>query len=144
MARQALQGFSDRAQILRGGSVCSRHSPAGRSRPGGPGARPAAHAGQAYPLTGPAALALDEVARLLSQRLGRPIRYQPASALGYVQHLLRQGAPLGQAAVLTILHLGLRRGQAAGVDPTLARLLGRPGRTLAEYIEDHAELFAAE
>ncbi|HRI48723.1 MAG TPA: SDR family oxidoreductase [Pseudomonadota bacterium] len=105
---------------------------------------PAAHAGRAYTLTGPAAISLDEAARLLSQRLGRPIRYQPASVLGYVRHLLRQGAPLGQAAVLTILHLGLRLGQAASIDPTLARLLGRPGRTLAEYIADHADLFAAE
>lgn len=105
---------------------------------------PAAHAGRAYTLTGPAAIPFGEAARLLSQRLGRPIRYQPASVLGYVRHLLRQGAPVGQAAVLTILHLGLRLGQAASSDPTLARLLGRPGRTLAEYIADHADLFTAE
>ena len=146
-------GDAYRRDITRDGRI---YVPAGRGRVAFIDARdiaevaalalldPAAHAGQAYPLTGPAAIRFDEAARLLSQRLGRPIRYQPASVLGYVRHLLRHGAPLGQAAVLTLLHLGLRLGQAAGSDPTLARLLGRPGRTLAEYIEDHADLFAAE
>ena len=105
---------------------------------------PLAHAGQAYVLTGPAAVTFGQAARLLSETLGRPIRYEPASVLGYVRHLLRQNAPVAQAAVLTILHVGLRFGQAASTDPTLERLLGHPGRTLAEYIADHAGLFATD
>ena len=48
------------------------------------------------------------------------------------------------AAPQETLRLGLRLGQAASIDPTLTRLLGHPGRTLAEYIADHADLFAAE
>ena len=103
--------------------------------------QPSVHKGQAYHLTGPAAVAFREVAQLLSKALKRPIRYEPASVLGYMLHLLSQNRPLGQAAVQTILHVGLRFGQAETIDPTLERLLGHPGRTLAEYIQDYAELF---
>ncbi len=103
---------------------------------------PAAHRAAAYTLTGPAAVSFAEAAELLARVLGRPIRYVPASMVGYALHLRRRrGLPWGQAAVQTILHVGLRLGQAATVDPTLARLLGRSTRTLRTYIEDHAALW---
>lgn len=102
---------------------------------------PRAHRGRAYLLTGPRAESFDDAARLLSTALGRRIRYEPASIVGYARHLHRQGLPLGQIAVQTLLHLGLRLGQAARVDPTLAQLLGRAPRSLADYVRDHAALF---
>lgn len=102
---------------------------------------PTVHAGQAWTLTGPVATSFEEAARLLTAALGRPIHYVPASLPGYALHLLRRGLPWGQVAVQAILHAGLRFGQAERVDPTLARLLGRPGRTLSEYVHDHASLW---
>ena len=78
----------------------------------------------------------DEAIRK-ARELGRPIRYQPASVLGYMRHLKGQGLPAPQVLVQTILHTGLRRGQASRVDPTLAALLGHPPRTLQEYVHDH-------
>jgi uncharacterized protein YbjT (DUF2867 family) len=102
---------------------------------------PAAHRGRAYDLTGPAAVTFAEVARLLTAVLGRPVRYEPATAAGYVRHLRARGLPAAQAAVQTVLHAGLRRGQAERVDPTLGRLLGRPPRTVAQYLRDHAGLW---
>ncbi len=44
--------------------------------------------------------------------------------------------PLAQIIVQTILHLGLRRGNAAELDPTIERLLGRPPRTIAQFVAD--------
>ena len=99
---------------------------------------PARHTGKAYTLTGPEAVTFDDAAAILSRALGRSIRYAPASVAGYALHLRRRGLPAGQIAVQTILHVGLRFGQAEAVDPTLAALLGRPGGTLAEYVRDHA------
>lgn len=99
------------------------------------------HVGQAYTLTGPEALGFAEVAGLLSAALGREIRYVPASAPGYALRLRRTGMAWGQIAVQTILHVGLRFGQAEAVDATLPRLLGRPAGTLAEYIADHRSLW---
>lgn len=101
-------------------------------------ADPAPHRGVGYTLTGPQALTFDEVAQILTRTLGRPIRYEPAPALGYARHLRHQGLPLAQIAVQTVLHTGLRRGDAETVDPALPRLLGHPGRTLEQYVAEHA------
>ncbi len=102
-------------------------------------ADPAPHRGQGYTLTGPEALTFDQVAALLSTALGRPVRYEPASALGYVRHLRRRGLPLPQVAVQTVLHLGLRRGDSETVDPTVERLLGRPATPLSAFVDDHLD-----
>jgi uncharacterized protein YbjT (DUF2867 family) len=101
---------------------------------------PAAHAGRGYHLTGPRAWGFEEVAALLTRILGRPVRYAPASALGYARHLRAAGLPVAQIAVQTILHLGLRRGDAEAVDPTLPSLLGRPATDLERFLGDSADL----
>lgn len=106
--------------------------------------RPEAHRGQAYTLTGPRASSFAEVAWALTRATGRTVRYVPASALGYAAHLVRGGAPLAQAAVQTVLHVGLRFGQAETVDPTLGRLLGRRPRSVLDYVRDHAALWTPE
>jgi len=99
------------------------------------------HAEQAYPLTGPEALSFAAVAALLTDELGRTIRYGRPGVLAYLRRQRRDGNPWAQAVIHTLLHVGLRFGQAAAVDPTLARLLGRPPRTLAQYIADHRDLW---
>ncbi len=71
-------------------------------------AEPGPHLGRGYTLTGAESLRFDEVARLLSEALGRRIRYQPASVPGYLRHLRQQGPPWGQALIHARLHLGLR------------------------------------
>ncbi len=100
-------------------------------------ADPHPHRGAGDLLTGAEPLTFDAVAALLTGELGRRIRYRPATVAGYLRHLHRQAVPPSQALVQTLLHTGLRRGQAARVDPTLARLLGRVPRSLAQYIHDH-------
>ncbi|MBI2395974.1 MAG: NAD(P)H-binding protein [Deltaproteobacteria bacterium] len=102
---------------------------------------PEQHREKAYTLTGPEAVSFARAAELLSAALGRMIRYEPASILGYGLHLRRRGLPPLQALVQTILHVGLRFGQAAVVDPTLAQVLGRAPRTLAEYVRDRADVW---
>jgi len=104
-------------------------------------ADPSAHRECGYALTGPVAVGFAEVAATLGSELGRPIRYVPASVPGYLWHLRRRGLSWTQAAVQTTLHVGLRFGQAQTVDPTLQRLLGRPGKTIAEFIADHRDLW---
>lgn len=105
-------------------------------------ADPAAHRGCGYVLTGPRALNFSEVATVLSAELGRTITYQPASVLGYLRHVHGQGLPWAQALVQTVLHAGLRRGQAEQIDPTAERLLGRPPRTLQNYVHDYRQTWA--
>lgn len=102
---------------------------------------PEAHRGQSYTLTGPKPVPWSEVTDALSQALGRTVRYEPASVLGYVRHLSRRGLPRGAILVQTTLHFLLRFGQGATVDPTLERLLGRPGRSVREFIVESAEVW---
>lgn len=94
-----------------------------------------------YTLTGPEPLTFAEVAAILTEELGRPIRYEPASIPAYLRHLRRRELGWGQALVQTALHVLLRLGQSKTVDPTLERLLGRPARTLRTYVRSHAELW---
>jgi uncharacterized protein YbjT (DUF2867 family) len=98
--------------------------------------------GQAWLLTGREARTYQEVAGLLSEELGRSIRYQPASVPGYLYHLRRRrGLPWAPAVVYTVLHTAIRMGAERRVDPTLAAVLGRPPRTIADTITDHLDLW---
>ncbi len=104
---------------------------------------PEAHAGQAYTLTGSETLSFSDVAALLSAELGRTINYHPASIFGYVAHVLKSGLPLAQALVQTVLHVGLRLGQAEEIDPTLLQLLGHPPMTMAAYVRRNRDMWRA-
>lgn len=94
-----------------------------------------------YTLTGPGAIPWSQVTAALSHALGHSIRYEAASVPGYMRHLRRRGLPWEAVLVQTTLHFLLRFGQGATYDPTLERRLGHPGRSLEQYIQDHAQLF---
>lgn len=105
-------------------------------------ADPEPHRAPNYTLAGSGAVPWSEVTDALTAALGRTIVYTPASVPGYVCHLSRRGLPWGAIAVQTVLHFLLRFGQGATTDPTMARLLGKSGRTIGEYVQDHAEVWA--
>lgn len=99
------------------------------------------HKGMAYELTGPEAISFQELAQVLTDMLDRPITYEPAGVPSYFRHLLKQGLPVPHALVQTVLHAGLRRGDAESVTLETAQLLGRPPITVREYIEDQVEVW---
>ncbi len=105
-------------------------------------ASPAEHESQAYTLTGAEAVDFRAAAAALTDVLGREIRYKAASLIGYAMHLRGRGMPWAQVGVQTVLHAGLRLGQAEQVDPALSRLLGRRPRSLREYMQDHRTTWA--
>ncbi|MEU4209733.1 NAD(P)H-binding protein [Streptomyces sp. NPDC026206] len=99
------------------------------------------HAGQAYGLTGPAALTAREQAELLSRVLGRRLDFEellPEQVRRAAE--ARYGAQVAQA-----LRESAERqvkGAKRQVEPALERLLGRPGRGYAEWARENAALFA--
>lgn len=96
----------------------------------------------AWTLTGGETRTFHEVANLLSRNLNRPIRYVPASLVGYLWHLRkRRELPWSAALVYTTLHLAIRFGAENRIDATLERVLGRPPRTIEDTIRDHLELW---
>ena len=102
---------------------------------------PEPHRGKSYTLYGPGPVPWTELTNTLSSAIGRPVRYEPASILGYVRHLSERGIPPGRIASQTIRHVLLRFGLGAAVDSTLEELLGRPCRTISEYIADHVDVW---
>jgi uncharacterized protein YbjT (DUF2867 family) len=106
---------------------------------------PLKYRGQTYTLTGPEACSFTEVASILSQELARDephtIYYQPASIPAYCVHLFQRGLPPAQIIIQTILHVGLRFGQAEAVSSSVAELLGHQPRTLRDYIRDNIALW---
>jgi uncharacterized protein YbjT (DUF2867 family) len=104
-------------------------------------AEPAAHAGQTYALTGPAAPTYDEVAGALADVTGRPVTYQPVSPDAYEARLLAAGLPDWRAFDLAHIASAYAPGDRV-VTPTLQQLLGRRPRSLVEFLRDHRALWS--
>lgn len=98
------------------------------------------HAGQAYPLTGPASLTQVERVRLLGEALGRTLRFEeldPAAARAHMASVLPP--PLVEA-VLGML--AAQVGQTAEVVDTVERVTGRAPFSYAAWARLHAADFA--
>ena len=99
------------------------------------------HFGQAYALTGPHAVGYAEVARQLSQTLGRPIAYRNPSLLRFAVRQWRSGKPLAYAAVVSAIYLTTRLGMAAQVTNDVEHLLGRPPRSMKQFLNDYQDVW---
>lgn len=100
------------------------------------------HAGRGYTLTGPEALSFHKVAEILSEVLGRPIRYRPPGVLRFIRDRQAEGVPLGMALVMTALYTVQRTGRAAEVTNEVARILGRPPTDFRSYAQSHKGTWA--
>lgn len=105
---------------------------------------PAGHRNVAYHLTGPEAVGFLRLTQLLTDALGRQVRYEPISAPRYARSLRAEGASLPFTAILTALHVGVRRGGAAEVDPTLGRVLGHRPQSVEDFVSRHASELARD
>jgi uncharacterized protein YbjT (DUF2867 family) len=105
-------------------------------------AAPTEHDGRGYELTGPEALTFGGVAEVMTQVLGRSIRYRPASVPGFVLREVRRGRPASMALVMAALYTVQRVGRAAPFRPDLERLTGRAPTSLAAYVARERAAFA--
>lgn len=97
---------------------------------------PDRHRDVGYALTGPQSLTFPEVARELTAALGRPVRYARPSFPWFWWRLRRRGVGLDTLAFMTGVYVLTRLGRNEPVTDELPRVLGRPGRTLAEFARD--------
>ena len=86
-------------------------------------------------LTGSEAVDLAGLAAIASEVSGRPIRRVVVTDARYREHLVANGVPEPAADLLVGLFAASRRGEFAAVDPTLARLIGRPPLTVRDVLE---------
>ncbi len=100
------------------------------------------HTGAHYDVTGPEALSYTDVAVRLTKAMGRPISYADAPDDAVRQALLGAGLNEWFAAALVGLYQDYRRsgtdGYAAQVTGTVARLTGRPARSLDDLLAEIA------
>lgn len=102
------------------------------------------HENQAYPLTGSEAFDYYEVATLMTEIVGRPIRYSSPSPPRFAWRKWREGLPLPFVGVMSAIYLTTRMGKAKGITPDTAELLGRSPKSLRQFVEDFANLWIPE
>jgi NAD(P)H dehydrogenase (quinone) len=97
---------------------------------------PGAHAGATYDLTGPAALTFAEMAAIVTEVTGRPVRFENetldqayASRAGY-------GAPDWQVDAWVSTYTAAAAGELDTVGGDVERLTGRPARSLADLLRE--------
>jgi uncharacterized protein YbjT (DUF2867 family) len=95
---------------------------------------PEGHAGVTYSLTGPEALTLADVAAVLSETQGRPIRYQSETVAEAYESRARYRAPDWQVDAWVSTYTAIAAGELAGVTDHIERLAGHPATSLAELL----------
>ena len=101
----------------------------------------AGHERRAYTLTGPEALTMDQAAAVLSGVRGRRVAYRNPGIPAFLRHVRAAGHSLAFGLVMTGVYTAARLGLAAGVEPDLERLIGRPATAFPVFARDYAALW---
>jgi uncharacterized protein YbjT (DUF2867 family) len=100
-------------------------------------ADPAPHKDATYLLTGPQRLDFFECAEILTEVLGRPIRYAKPSMPAFWRRLRRRGVTWDTVAFMTIVYTLTRFDKNDPQGSDLPRLLGREATTFRTFAEDY-------
>ncbi|MGK8198521.1 SDR family oxidoreductase [Burkholderia cepacia] len=99
--------------------------------------------GQAFNLTGPEALGYAQAAEIISETIGKPVRYDAIDDRTFIDMLVGAGVPTDYSTFLASIFYPVREGWTAAVTDSVARLTGTQPRTLRTYATDHAEALKA-
>ncbi|MEU5262103.1 NAD(P)H-binding protein [Amycolatopsis sp. NPDC021455] len=92
--------------------------------------------GPTPPLTAPVALDLRDVAGILTELTGRPVRRVVADDDEWAAGLTGHGVPEAQAELILGMFHAARRGEFAATGPELENLLGRPATPLRTILAE--------
>jgi uncharacterized protein YbjT (DUF2867 family) len=99
------------------------------------------HEGQVYELTGPESLSYADLARILTEVLGKPVQYVDVPPEAAEAAMRQAGMPEWNAHAVTELFGRFATGAFAKTTDTVARLLGRPPIPFAQFAREHAGSF---
>ncbi len=92
----------------------------------------------AWTPTGPQALTYEEVTGILTDVLGRQIRYGRPGVLRYLRHATSTlGMPLPMALVTTAIYTVARLGKAGGLTDDVRAVTGRAPLAFAQWAQEH-------
>lgn len=100
------------------------------------------HARKVYTLTGPESLTYFDVARLLTEAVGKPIRYEALAAEEAIKAMINLGVPESIARSRVEIHLNFSNGAFNPVTNTVHDLLGHPPRSFRAFARDYASAFS--
>ncbi|HEY1178700.1 MAG TPA: NAD(P)H-binding protein, partial [Phytomonospora sp.] len=104
---------------------------------------PGEHHGETYTLSGPRLVGFVDVAAALGEAVGRDIAYRPVDHDTKRETLLSHGVPPWIADMVEEYARAYVTGWGGYTTGTVAALLGRPPRDIADFARDHAAAFAA-
>ncbi len=99
------------------------------------------HLRKAYTLSGEQSLGYAAVATIMSEVLGRPIRYARPSEKRYLAALAAAGAPADYLAVQKMIHRVVRMNVSALPNRVVRRLTGTPATTFERFVRDSADVW---
>lgn len=99
---------------------------------------PERHRNAAYTLTGPEALTYAQAADVFTEVLGTPITYSNPSPGRFRKDMVARGVSGSLANFMTALYFTTKLGMTSKVTDDLERLLGRPPRSLGQFVRDYA------
>ena len=99
------------------------------------------HAGQAYAVTGPAALDRDEVARLISDASGKAVKYLPITDEQFQERMRQSGASESYVGLMTNIYGVVRAGHTARVSDDVRRVTGQDPISFDQFARDYAEVW---
>ncbi len=102
------------------------------------------HEGKIYPLTGPEALSMEEVAEKLSTATGKRIRYVNVAPEEAKRAQLAAGVPPFTADALAELFAERRKGKEAQVSPIIQTIFGWRATRFDEFAMRNAAIFRGE
>ena len=97
------------------------------------------HEGATYEITGPEALTQADIARLLTEVSGRPVKVIPTGDRRLLWGLGRLGTPKQVARAIVDLGVATREGYFDVVDPAFRELTGRAPLTLRDVLTAHRD-----
>jgi uncharacterized protein YbjT (DUF2867 family) len=101
------------------------------------------HEGRIYTLTGPAALGIADVARILSEAAGREFKYVDVPQDAARDGMLQAGLPQWQVEPIMELHAINKQSRWSAVTSDIEKVTGNPPTDFAQFARDHADRFRA-
>src|SRR5438132_1371750 len=99
------------------------------------------HEGKIYTLTGPVALGIADVARILAEVAGRDINYVDVPETAARNGMLQAGIPKWQVDALMELHAINKQNRWSAVTSDVEKVTGKPATDFAQFARDHVEKF---
>jgi uncharacterized protein YbjT (DUF2867 family) len=131
--------------LLRVPAGDGRHAPIAAADQGRVIARilldPEPHAGKTYPLFGAEELDHTQVAKMVGDALGRPVRYEAESLESFEARLTQIGLSAHFIQHITSVYLGYQAGEFAGTNDIVERVTGQKPMSVHDYVLANRGIF---